>query len=174
MSEGIYNENLCKATKLIKAHEGLLRQTIRTYIQNPDDAKDVFQETILKILEYSNDGKPVKDPKAWMVRIAKNESVNFLRRMQRDANLADFICSGASGSGVSVFDEQHQAVVTQEIWNVIVEMGTIYAEVAKFRVEEYTAPETAEQLGIAEGTVKSRLRKIRKRIREYLDDEIPR
>ena len=119
-------------------------------------------------------GKPVKHRKIWMVRIAKNESVNFLRRMQRDANLADFICPGASDSGVSIVDEQHQAVVTQEIWNVIVEMGTIYAEVAKFRVEEYTAPETAEQLGIAEGTVKSRLRKIQKRIREYLDDEIPR
>ncbi len=31
-------------------------------------------------------GKPVKHPKAWMVRIAKNECINFHRQMKIDAN----------------------------------------------------------------------------------------
>ena len=43
-------------------------------------------------------GKPVKHPKVWMVRIAKNECVNFYRQIKIDANkdtdLAAFIKRG--------------------------------------------------------------------------------
>ena len=60
-------------------------------------------------------GKPVKHPKAWRVRIAKNECVNFHRRMKndinRDINLAPFISRGGFGGGVSIADAQHQAVI---------------------------------------------------------------
>lgn len=168
-----HNRNLDEAATLLKAHEKLLRKTIGTDIQNPDDAEDVFQETSLKILEHFHEGKPVKHPKAWIVRIAKNECVNFQRQMQRDANrdtdLASLISRAAFGGGVSIADEQHQAVVVQEILDVIAEMGSIYVDVAKLWIEEYTAPEISEILGIAEGTVRSRLRKIRERVQAYLD-----
>ena len=57
-------------------------------------------------------GKPVKHPKVWMVRIAKNECVNFYRRMKNDINrdrdLSTFISRGGFGGGVSIADEQHQ------------------------------------------------------------------
>ena len=55
-------------------------------------------------------GKPVKHPKAWMVRIAKNECVNFHRQMKIDANkdtdLAAFISCAAFGGSVSIADDQ--------------------------------------------------------------------
>ena len=57
-------------------------------------------------------GKPVKHPKAWMVRIAKNEYGNFHRQMKIDANkdtdLAAFISCAVFGGGVSIADDQHQ------------------------------------------------------------------
>ena len=49
-----------------------------------------------------------------MVRIARNECVNFYRQMKIDANkdtdLGPFI-SRVSGEGVSIADAQHQAVI---------------------------------------------------------------
>lgn len=97
----------------------------------------------------------------------------FHRRMERDINrdidLSAFISRGGFGGGVSIPDDQHQAVVVQEILDVVAEMGSIYVEVTELWIEEYTAPEISERLGVAEGTVRSRLRKIRERVREYLE-----
>lgn len=158
---------------LIDEHEPLLRGIIQLEVQNPVDADDVFQETVFAILEHFRVGKPVENPRAWMVRIAKNRCVDFHRQQQRDrvrdSDLAAFISSGAFGGGVSIADEQHQAVVVKEIHNVIAKMNSIYSDVGKLYIMGHTTREISELLEIPEGTVKSRLRKFRQLIREYLE-----
>lgn len=94
--------------------------------------------------------------------------------INRDRNLAAFIIRGAFGGGVNIIDEQHQAVVVQEILDVIAEMGAIYIDVAILWINGHTAPEISNTLEIPEGTVKSQLRKIRERVQVYLDDAAPR
>lgn len=161
---------------LIDKHELLLRGIIRTDIHNSVDAEDVFQETVLAILEHFRAGKPVENPKAWMVQIAKNRCVDFHRQQQRDrirdSDLAVFISSAAFGGGVSITDEQHQAVVVKEIHYVIAKMKPIYSDVGKLHIKGHTNLEISELLEIPEGTAKSRLRKFRQFIREYLEKDI--
>ena len=82
---------------LIDEHEPLLRGIIQSDVLNSVDADDVFQETVLAILEHVQAGKPVENPKAWMVQIAKNRCVDFHRQQRRDrirdSDLAAFINS---------------------------------------------------------------------------------
>ncbi|MCY3721118.1 sigma-70 family RNA polymerase sigma factor [Candidatus Poribacteria bacterium] len=167
-----HNGNLDTIAMFIKEHERLLRCIIKTYIKNVDDAEDVFQEATLKILEHFEKGKSVKHPKAWMARIVRNECVNFQRQMERYANrniaLVPFINRAAFGGGMSIPDEQHQAVITQEILDRIAALGSIYSDVVLLWIDGYTAVEISERLGIAEGTVRTRLCYIRKKVREYL------
>ena len=141
----------------IDEHEPLLRGIIQSDIHNSFDANDVFQETVLAILEHFSAGKPVEHPKAWMVGIAKNRCVDFHRQQQRDSvrdsDLAAFISSRAFGGGVSIADEQHQAVVVKEIHNVIAEMKSIYSDVGKLYIKGYTTRKISELLKIPEGTV---------------------
>ena len=66
---------------LIDEHEPLLRGIIQLEVQNPVDADDVFQETVFAILEHFRAGKPVENPRAWMVQIAKNRCVDFHRQL---------------------------------------------------------------------------------------------
>lgn len=161
---------------LIDKHEPLLRGIIRTNIHNSVNAEDVFQETVLAILEHFRAGKPVENPKAWMVQIAKNRCVDFHRQQQRDrirdSDLAVFISSAAFGGGISIADEQHQAVVVKEIHYVIAKMKPIYRNVGGLHIKGHTNLEISELLEIPEGTVKSRLRKFRQFIREYLEKDI--
>ena len=72
--------------------------------------------------------------------------------------MVTFIGSGAFGGGVSIADEQHQAVVVKEIHNVIANMKPIYSNVGKLCIEGYAIRNISELLEIPEGTVKSRLR----------------
>ena len=50
---------------LIDEHELLLRRIIQSDIHNSVDADDIFQETVLSILEHFRRGKPMEHPKAW-------------------------------------------------------------------------------------------------------------
>ena len=158
---------------LIDEYEPLLRRVIQSDIHNSFDADDVFQETVLAILEYFRIGEPVEHPKAWMVQITKNRCIDFHRRQQRDrvkdSDLAIFISSAVFGGGVSIADEQHQAVVVKEIYNVIAKMKFIYSNVGKLYIKGNTIREISELLEIPEGTAKSRLREFRRLIREYLE-----
>ena len=168
--------NYDEILKLIKEHEPLLRNTIASDVHNPADVDDVYQETVLAILKHFRKGRPVEHPKAWMVKIAKNQCVDFYRREEREANrdidLALFINPAAFG-GVSIAGDQHQAVIVQEILYVIAKMKSIYRNVGKLHIQGYNTPEISELLGIPEGTVTSRLRTFRQLIREYLEMDAP-
>ena len=161
---------------LIDEHEPLLRSIIQLEVHNSVDTDDVFQETVLAILEHFQAGKTVENPKAWMVQIAKNRCVDFHRQQRRDrirdSDLAAFISSAAFGGGVSITDDQHQAIVVKEIHNVIVKMKSIYSDVGKLYIKGNTTRKISELLEIPEGTAKSRLRKFRQLIREYLEKDI--
>ena len=162
---------------LIDEHEPLLRGIIQSDVHNSFDANDVFQETVLSILEHFRAGKSVENPRAWMVGIAKNRCVDFHRQQQRDrirdSDLAAFISSAAFGGGVSIADEQHQAVVVKEIHNQIAKMKSIYSDVGELHIKGDTIREISELLEIPEGTARSRLRKFRQLIREYLETDAP-
>ena len=160
---------------LIDEHKQSLRRIIESNVHNPFDVDDVYQETMFAILKHFRKGRPVEHPKAWMAKIAKNQCIAFHRQQQRDRDidLAPFINPAAFGGGVSIADEQHQAVIAQEILGVITRMKPIYRNVGKLHILGCTTPEISELLGIPEGTVTSRLRKFRELIREYLETDTP-
>ena len=162
---------------LIIVHELLLRHIISLNVNSPTDRDDVYQETVVAILEYFRKGKSVEHPKAWMAGIAKNKCADFHRRDKRDTNrdidLASIINHAAFGGGVSIADDQHQTVVVKEIRNVISQMKPIYRDVGELYLQGHTLREISEHLEIPEGTVKSRIRKFRQLIQAYLEMDTP-
>ena len=162
---------------LLDEHTPMLRYIITLDVHNSVDVDDVFQETVLAILRHFRTGTPVKHPKAWAVQIAKSKCIDFHRRHQREINrewdLGPFISSTAFGGGVSLADDQHQAVVAKEIRNQVAEMKPIYRNVGELHIQGYTTREISKFLEISEGTVKSRIRKFRQLIQEYLEMDTP-
>ena len=150
----------------------MLRRIIGLSVDNPTDRDNVYQETVVAILEGLRKEKSVEHPKAWMAGIAKNKCVDFRRRDKRDTNrdidFGSIINHTAFGGGVSIADDQHQAVVAKEIRSVISEMKPIYRDVAKLHIQGHALREISEKLEIPEGTAQSRLRKFRQLINEYL------
>ena len=134
-----------------------------------------FKKQSLRFLNTFGRANPWKIQGRGWYRIAKNRCVDFHRQQRRDrvrdSDLAAFISSGAFGGGVSIADEQHQAVVVKEIRHVIAKMKSIYSDVGKLYIKGHTTREISELLEIPEGTVKSRLRKFRQLIREYLEKD---
>ena len=146
-----------EVSALIIVHESLLRHIISLNVDNPTDRNDVYQETVVAILEGFRKGKSVEHPKAWMAGIAKNKCADFHRRDERDTHrdidLSSIISHTAFGGGVSITDDQHQAVVVKEIRSVISERFCrsytthIITQVATAEIEGIQMPFLAENSG---------------------------
>ncbi|RKU35314.1 hypothetical protein C6495_05700 [Candidatus Poribacteria bacterium] len=186
-SEG--EEHLTDAELITRSHEGdedalvallakyelLVRKVIRQEIHEAPDAvhlcDDIYQDTVAKVIEHIRNGKPIAHPKAWMVQIAKNLCTDYWRKQRRQTEFEAFASWLGYGVRSTIADSPLQEVLKGEILEFLASQQAIYQDVVNLRIEGYTAPQIAEQLGLAEGTVKSRLNTFRRRLREYYLEE---
>lgn len=72
--------------ELYALYGGLLMATIMRYVGNEMDAKDVLQETLIKVFSRISDFtyRGQGSLKAWVTRLAMNQSVSFLRERKRN------------------------------------------------------------------------------------------
>lgn len=60
-----------------------------SYVKNPDNAMDVVQEAVLRALSKADTLREPQYMKTWFYRILINESITFLRRNRRFADMED-------------------------------------------------------------------------------------
>ena len=160
---------------LLAKYELLVRKVIRQEIHEAPDAAhlcdDIYQDTVAKVIEHIRDGKPIAHPKAWMVQIARNLCMDYWRKQRRQTEFEAFAAWLGYGVRSTIADSPLQEVLKGEILEFLASQQTIYQDVVNLRIEGHTAPQIAEQLGLAEGTVKSRLNTFRRRLREYYLEE---
>ena len=184
----IFRKSLKKATEeeklLQKVHKGdkaaqelLYRQHVRylaalssRYVANDDDAKDVLQESFIKIFssinnfEYRGEGSL----RAWMARITLNEALAFIRKNCNAAlvDIADYDDKLAD-------DEiETEGIPTDVIYRFIRELPDGYRAVINlYVIEDKSHKEIAELLGIKVNTSASQLHKAKailaKKINQY-------
>lgn len=146
----------------------MLYRTAATQYANGDiDA--LVQDTMLAYLVSLEKGKTVEHPKAFLLAVLKNQYNRSLRRKYRDSivsyDLPEELAEDAS---------EEESALSEEYLAVRRELGrltSIYREVAvRYYVDGQKTKEIANELGISEGTVSSRLFAAREQMREGLTD----
>ncbi len=134
------------------------------------DAEDLVQDTLLRAWR-SIDTFDGRHPRAWLLTILRNTQINRHRR-RRPALLDD--PDLVADRNLSDAQDSAEDVVVGRTFDVVVD-AALSALPTKFRqvvllvdVDGLTYAETAEALGVPEGTVMSRLHRARRRIRDRL------
>ena len=73
----LQEHNLDALEWFLGKYKPLLLKTIRQKVDNPWDVEDIYQDTLVGILERFQRGSAITAPKAWMVRIANNKCVDY-------------------------------------------------------------------------------------------------
>ena len=145
-------------SELYQMYVGELTSVCYRYIPNADDAKDVLQNSFVKIftsiptLEYQGE----KQFKGWMIRIVANEALMFLRNKKKllfveQDQLADKIEEDDA-------DPDTERISPDELHQLICELPDGYRTVLNLYVfENYSHRQIAELLGIKESTSASQL-----------------
>jgi len=138
-------------------------------LRKHEDASDVSQTVFLRVAERADDYDPRYKFFSWIYRIAVNESLNFLRRREREEELDD---------DVDVAQPERDgperlvgaAQVARRLRSALMTMATNDRLVISLRhFSECSYDEMAQILQIDEKTVKSRLFEARRRLRGLLD-----
>lgn len=142
----------------------------RSLCPSPFDADDLYQETWLRVVKHIDRYDPTREFEAWLVKICVNTYRSALRRLARSP-LADF----SSGEEKERFLQSVPAPEEKDYSLLYEAVGRLPDKlrlaVVLFYFRWQDLASTAEILNIPVGTVKSRLNKARKLLKEVLADE---
>ena len=133
-------------------------------LHDEQDCADAVQEGILKAYMQRNNLREIKYFKTWLVRIVINECYGILRRNRKLQRFEENIVENKSYFGNYIKEEYldlYQAISRLEKKEKIC--------ILLFYMEDYSVAEIADVLRIPVGTVKSRLNRGRKKLKDYLD-----
>lgn len=136
---------------------------------NRHDAEDLYQDTWLKVLKEIRRYDESRPFEPWLTQICVNTYRNELRRLSR----APFVQFSSNETRDQLFatlaaPEQKDHLDLYRAIDALPEK--IRLTVILFYFRDMDVNQTAQTLGIPQGTVKSRLNKARKLLKEVLTD----
>jgi RNA polymerase sigma-70 factor (ECF subfamily) len=161
---------------LVERYEGAVAATVVGMLGRGDDADDVGQETFIRFHGALGSFRGESSLKSYLVHIAMNLSLNALKRRRRsllrfvtrndgDDDALMSIPEPRVGPGGDVDSKELQAFVRA----AVVRLSEKHRAVVVLRMfHEYSTRETAELLGLPEGTVLSRLSRAMKELETQL------
>ena len=150
--------------ELVQVHGRLAYRIAFSVLRNPQDAEDVVQEVFLRVLRSRKPLAEVSDPAAYVARIAWNVSKDLYRR-------------NAPSPGFAMPEHvpacQEQSASDREIMgfveNAVAELPAHLRDALRLStVDELPAAAAAKMLGVAEGTVRTRIHRAREILRRKL------
>lgn len=153
--------------------ESVLENFAYSLTHNPDEAKDLVQETFLKALLHKKAYKEGTNLRAWLFTIMKNTFINNYRRNKKVQSVITKEDSTPwinNISGNVIYQADHNTKYTQIVMliNSLPEEQKIPFEMIN---QGYKYCEIAEKFNIPIGTVKSRIFLARQKLNQLLDEE---
>ena len=137
---------------------------------NPHEADDLYQETWLRAVKSISQYDPTKDFEPWLTKICVNTYRNVLRKLARSPFL-DFRTNEEKDALINAVPDAEK-MDYGPLYEAIDRLPEKYrVAVILFYFQDMDIAATAQAMGIPEGTVKSRLSKARKLLKEVLDGE---
>ena len=161
---------------LVRPHLRKMYRMAYRWTQNREDAEDLVQETLSKLVRHLEEMERVDKLAPWLIKVLYRDFVDAYRKSRRspldgedtwrgDLSLLDTLISDHRGD-----DDAFKRLILQR--DLVKALETLPAEqrdvVILHDVEGYTAEEVGEILEISPGTVKSRLHRSRARLKKIL------
>lgn len=149
-------------------------------LRNRDDALDVTQDALVRLLSTLHRFDPRRPIKPWLFRIVRNLVIDLRRRQRvRRHDSIDERTDEGTLRFEPVDDEADpegdaaQAQLRRRLWEALHDLKDAHREILVLRdYHDLSYSEIAETLEIPIGTVMSRLHSARRQLRDRLADDI--
>lgn len=163
---------------LMRRHNARVFRATRAVLRNDDEAEDAMQAAYVSAYTHLRDFSGRAAFSTWLTRIAVHEAFARLRKAKRTESLDDEIEEVEMSEGRSpeeaASDGEMRSLLEEAVDSLPLGFRTVFVMRA---VEEMSAVDVAEALGIPEETVRTRLHRarglLRDRLAKKLEDSAP-
>ena len=160
--------------RLVREYQGLCWHIIQRMVRNPEDARELCQDTFLRVHQCLHQYRYESALKSWVGRVAYTIALRHLqhKRIPLVDNGSDDDCALVESIGdgfdleAACADEETQRHLHAAIEQLPPLQRTL---LTLYYLEETTIPEIARITGLASGTIKSHLFRSRLRLRGALE-----
>lgn len=155
---------------LVREHAALVYRVVYVILRNHHDAEDATQETFLRVLRYGKRLASVRNPRAWLARVAWRVALDR-RRSAPEVSLQDAAqtvleLKAAGRTPEEIAAESQMAALLERLLATL--PHELREALALSTVEEMSSADIAAVLEIPEATVRTRLLRARQLLREKL------
>lgn len=163
---------------LVTHYHGPVYGLVRGVLCDPSEAADVTQEVFLKAFRGIHEFRGGSSLKTWLYRIAVREASNHRRwawrHLRQQIGLDDAgpenTCMELEDAGPSPFDVLASRELQEVVQHALDRVAEVFRAAVILRdLEGMSYEEVAEVLGVSVGTVKSRILRGRRALREILE-----
>ena len=163
---------------LVTHHQDALFRLAYLMVGDADEAEDVAQEAFIRAFYALDRFDPTRPLRPWLLQIVRNLARNRRRSVRRYLaavgrwwQMTPLREAAPTIAGATALIREQEA---QELWQAVQQLATSDQEVIYLRYFlELSVADTAVTLGVAEGTVKSRLSRALVRLRTVVEREFP-
>jgi RNA polymerase sigma-70 factor (ECF subfamily) len=164
----------------MQTHNRKLYRIARGIVRDDSEAEDIVQEAYVRAFAHLEQFRGDSSLATWLARIVMNEALGRLRNRRAAAATfdaqrpqADIIQFPHTASG----DDPERTMAQREILRLVEQATDSLPEVYRIVfitrvIEGMSVEDTAELLGLRPQTVKTRLHRARRLVREQLDKQI--
>jgi RNA polymerase sigma-70 factor (ECF subfamily) len=166
---------------IMQRHNRRLYRVARSVLNDDAEAEDVVQETYFRAFTHLDGFRGDAQLSTWLTRIALNEALGRLRRRRVTVSLKDIDAINDQGEARVIYlpaarqDSDPEAAAARSevrrlLEHAVDQLPASFRTVFVLRdIEEMSVEETASQLGLRPETVKTRLHRARRLLRQSLD-----
>ena len=160
--------------ELVKRYERRLVRVILRYVQDMELARDLAQETFMRVYERMDQFDPSRRFGPWMFRIGVNLTLDYLRKRKRRGFWSLFSESSHERMpDPAVADPRQELDLSQEVQLVMEQLPEKYRTVLIMRdLENFSTSEIAAIEERKEATIRWRLAEARTRFKELWEKRL--
>ena len=148
---------------LINQHKGVINKVVFLYADNSEDRKDLRQEIISQAWGAFNSFRGHSKFSTWLYRVAMNVAISSFKHHNKRKGLSIKLNTSDSSSGSSS---------TELLEHILRILNPIEKSVVLLQIEGYTQPEIAHILGLSNVNTRTKIYRIRKKLRKHGIDQL--
>jgi RNA polymerase sigma-70 factor (ECF subfamily) len=159
---------------LVRDHQQAVFRLAYLLLADASDAEDVAQDTFVRAFRALHTFDTQRPLRPWLLRIATNLAHNRRRSIGRYLAALKRNIQSNPEPVTSLGERSAQQWEAQVLWQAVRKLGRWEQEVVYLRYFlDLSEAEMATALGVAPGTVKSRLHRALAKLRGVVDEEFP-
>ncbi len=154
---------------LVKGHQAAVFRLAYLLLGDPDEAEDAAQETFLRAWYALRRFDGTRPLRPWLMQIVSNLASNRRRSLGRQLNALMRFARQPGGPPAAVAEDD-----SRSLWQAVRRLAFPHQQVIYLRFFlDLSEQEMSETLGVAAGTVKSRLHRALSALRKEIEKSFP-